>query len=84
MKQFVVTIGYSEYAISAEDALALLQIASRAKRLTGDKWNEPRELDAEQEPFVTGAALAEIVSPAKEADAKHDAFTSATRDVARG
>lgn len=82
MKQFIVTIGYDEYAVSGEDALALMRIAARAKKLSRANWNSPREYAEKQEPFITAAALEEIEPPTKDASPKQDAFTAATRDVA--
>lgn len=61
-KKFIVTLGYTKYAIEMEDAVALLAIAERCKKVEyGANYSKPFIESEEQERFVTSMELEEVV-----------------------
>lgn len=63
IKQYIATIGYERYLVRTEDLMALIRIASRARRLehVDDKYNSPFHVAEDQEPFVI-VEIAEVCS----------------------
>ena len=66
MKSLMVTIGYTDYAVSPEDALALLGIAQRMRKLKRPNWSAPHEFDDENEPLMTSAAMVDVTESVPE------------------
>jgi hypothetical protein len=61
MKKLMVSLGYhAEYVIEPEDAVRLLEIASRAIRVTRQGYSGPYFEAEEQEPFIERAELVEF------------------------
>jgi hypothetical protein len=59
----VATFEYGEYAVSDDDAKALMQIAKRARMIVRHSWRQPLFVAAEQErTFMNGVSL-RLVSP---------------------
>lgn len=61
MKRFVVTIGYSEYALDIGDACALLAIAQRAVRVESQGYRQPLRTVPGSEPFANALRMADVV-----------------------
>ena len=60
-KQFLVTLDYGQFAVSGEDAVLLMQIASRAVKVRRPDYRSPYKPEVEQKPFVDMAELAEVL-----------------------
>ncbi len=61
-KMYVTTIGYDKYAFYAPDVAALMDVLSRARPVSRDKWKDPYTL-GEQTPLVTSVELVDCVEP---------------------
>ncbi len=62
MKCYVATVGFQDYALEEGDAVALLAISGRARRLSSDyKYGKPRQLASEGEPFVSSISLMDVI-----------------------
>ena len=60
MKRMIVSIGYTDYALSsAEDAVNLLAIAGRAIRVRREHYNTPYLPVPDQSPAVEAISLSE-------------------------
>jgi imidazoleglycerol phosphate dehydratase HisB len=80
MKKFIVRFGYFDYAIEHTDAVALLDIAGRARVVKRVGYTGPYYVQPDQEPFVDAVSLQEVVD--QESAEEPDKFSAATRDVA--
>lgn len=79
MKQFIVRISYTEYAISPEDAVALLAIASRAQSVKQIGYSGPYYVQPTQEVWLDQITMAEVLNESESEVV--DKFSAATRDV---
>ena len=60
--QMIVTVGYTDYAIDPLDAVVLLGLAKRMRKVRrGVKYNDPRIVEEDQAPFVTSMELAVVI-----------------------
>jgi len=82
MKIMTLRISYKEYAISQEDAVILLGVASRMRMIErpAGKYSGPFQYAKENVPFVEAIALDDLEEPEREAEPL-DKFTAATREV---
>lgn len=80
MKTLCVRFAYADYAIDESDAILLLVIASRMRKLTRKNYSGPYEFAPETEPFVESASLVDVVDPEPE-EATADKFLDATRNL---
>jgi len=62
----MVQIGYTNYAISHEDAIALLGIASRMREVANPRYGDPFVFVNGGDPIVTGAQLIDVIEPSVE------------------
>lgn len=62
----IVTVGYTEYAVSSEDAIQLLEIAERARpvKRSGYGTRDPWILRTEADPFVSEARIGTVIEDA--------------------
>jgi hypothetical protein len=67
MKMFIVRIAYTDYAVTGEDALALIGIADRVRVVKQNNWTGPYIVEAEQEAFCTTVTLADVIEGPVEA-----------------
>lgn len=81
-KTLIVTVGYTQYMITEEDAIRLLGIASRCTPLKrGNSWSDPLVIDDEAEPFVKAAELLEVDLPDDAAAPQPSVYTAAARGL---
>lgn len=76
-RRFVVEFSYSRFAVTPQDAAALVQIAERAVRLEGPGYGTPAyTVSADQSPFAESISLVEVgdlpfpAAPRESADAE--------------
>lgn len=62
MKTMTVTVNYGTWAVSEEDAIRLLGIARRMRRVK-QRYPEPPIFDDASDPFLDSASIAEVVEP---------------------
>lgn len=63
-KMFVLTIGYTRYAFSGEDAMKLMKIASRGRLVVNAKDYRSFEFSADENEIISDCALADVREPA--------------------
>lgn len=80
--KFIVRIGYTDYSCEQADAVALLDIASRMKRVKQDGYTGPYFVLPDQEPWIDEVRLQEVLEP--EPVEEPDKFGNATNAVAGG
>jgi len=61
MKQFIVQVGYTDYALSAEDAVALLAICSRMRAVKRDHYDGPFHYVAGNDLIVDAIRMATVL-----------------------
>jgi hypothetical protein len=76
-KQFIVRIGYQDYAIENADAVAILAIASRMKRVKQVGYSGPYYIQPDEDPWLDTVSMVEVRDPEPEPDK----FSAATRDA---
>jgi hypothetical protein len=68
MKEFIVRINYTDYAVPTTDAVMLLDIASRMRVVKQNGHRGPYYVQPEQEPFIDSLQMHEVMplEPEKE------------------
>lgn len=62
--RLIARLGYNDYLVSPEDALALLQIAQRLVRVTKPAYDRPwQRAEQDTQPICTGVSYEEVELP---------------------
>lgn len=69
MKMMLIQFGYGDHwAVSHKDALTLLDIFARSKKVKQEGYSGPYYAVEDQSPPIDGASIADVVEKAAEAD----------------
>lgn len=80
-KEFIVRIGYTDYAVQKCDAVALIDIASRMRVVKQSGYSGPYYVQPEEEPFVNGLQMQEVVTPDPESEPETHAPAKSGADL---